>query len=290
MTDNCSGKKLYADPMIVNNTDGCEFYHVMDVPGAGLCGGKWDLRDGLDQYLGNVNFEGKRVLELGTASGFLCFEMEKRGADVIAFDIGDDQEWDMVPFAQYDYKAHIKPFREYTDGFKKAYWYAHKALNSKAKVVYASTYDVPKAIGAVDIATFGCILLHLRDPFRALQSSLSLVKDTVIITDMAPSSSVVCSERSILSRIIRLGKDLARGRRPSPWKSKLPYMVFLPDFKTLQHKEVWWSLSPEIIVSFLGILGFENTTVNFHEQILNGNMCRLFTVVGKRTKGVALEM
>jgi hypothetical protein len=29
-------------------------------------------------------------------------------------------------------------------------------------------YDMPPAIGPVDVAVYGSILLHLRDPFRAL--------------------------------------------------------------------------------------------------------------------------
>ena len=286
MTTSGSGQGLYAEAMTVSNVDECEFYHVMEVPGAGLCGGKWDLREGMEQYLGGIDFAGKRVLELGTASGYLCFEMEKRGADVVGFDIGDDQEWDIVPFAQYDYRENMKSFRQYTDGFKKAFWYAHKAFNSKATVVYGSVYDVPKAIGAVDIGTFGCILLHLKDPFRALESALRLVKNTVLVTDLAPTNYVTQSEKSILFRFGRFAKGLVLGRKAAGLKKHLPYMVFLPDYRTLEHKEVWWSLSPEIIVSFLGVLGFEETEVTYHTQELNGRMQKLFTVVGTRTKGV----
>ena len=50
----------------------CYFYHTMDVPGAGLVTGEWDLRNGVDAYLGHESVAGKRVLELGTASGFLA--------------------------------------------------------------------------------------------------------------------------------------------------------------------------------------------------------------------------
>ena len=275
---------VYVTPMVVTSKEDCEFYHVMDVPGEGVCGGKWDLRNEVDAYLGGFDFKGKRVLELGAASGFLCFEMEKKGAEVVSYDIGDDQKWDMVPFAQYDYKSHIKPFREYTDGFKKAYWYAHKAHNSSAKVVYGSIYDVPEEIGVVDVATFGSILLHLRNPFAALETSLRLVKESVVITDMMPSGGVVSTERSFVSWLVKSVRSLVKGEEIAPRKSKRPYMVFLPEFKTLQHKEVWWSLSPEIIVAYLGILGFEETEVTYHGSELNGKDVKLFTVVGKRTK------
>ena len=53
----------------------------MEIPGHGLVTGQWDLRGGVDDYLGKVAFAGQRVLEIGPASGFLTFEMEKRGAE-----------------------------------------------------------------------------------------------------------------------------------------------------------------------------------------------------------------
>lgn len=221
MEDSSASDAVYAAPMSVEDIAECEFYHVMDVPGAGVCGGKWDLRDGVDAYLGGFDFNGKRVLELGAASGFLSFEMEKRGADVVSYDIGDEQKWDMVPFAQYDYKSHIKPFRDYTDGFKKAYWYAHKAHNSKAKVVYGSIYDVTPEIGVVDVATFGSILLHLRDPFTALETSLRLVKESVIVTDMMPAGTV-CTERPLLPWMVKAVKSLAAGKAIPPRKKNSP--------------------------------------------------------------------
>ncbi len=34
----------------------------------------------IDDYLGRFDFRGKRCLDIGTASGYLTFEMERRGA------------------------------------------------------------------------------------------------------------------------------------------------------------------------------------------------------------------
>ena len=63
-----------------------------------MTGGLCDLRDGVDEYLGHFVFAGKRVLEIGPASGFLTFEMEKRGARVVAVEVSDEHLWDYVPF------------------------------------------------------------------------------------------------------------------------------------------------------------------------------------------------
>jgi hypothetical protein len=77
-----------------------EYYHTMEVPGLGLVEGQWDLRSVVDQYLGDVSFAGKRVLEIGPASGFLTIEMERRGADVVAVEVPDDPGWDFVPYPE----------------------------------------------------------------------------------------------------------------------------------------------------------------------------------------------
>src|SRR4051812_37484330 len=81
----------YETPQPVAGVGDCWFYHVMDLPGAGKVGGQWDLRGQVDEYLGGFDFRGKRVLDVGAASGFLTFEMEKRGADVVSFDMKDNR-------------------------------------------------------------------------------------------------------------------------------------------------------------------------------------------------------
>ena len=276
-------------PISVKSIEECAFYHYMEIPGDGVVKGKWDLRGREDQYLGGVNFKGKRVLELGTASGFLCFYMEKMGAEVIAHDIGEDQKWDVVPFCQYDYRELVQEFKEYTNRIKNAYWYSHKAYNSKAKVVYGSVYDIPAEIGAVDVGTFCSILLHLRDPFLALQSASRLVRETVIITDLAPKYALVSlssPSRRCIQHLAALVKRYIFHEHTYSSEHRVPYMEFLPNFRTLAHKDAWWSLSPEIIVNFLGVLGFEKTRVTYHFQKLYGREHRLFTVVGNRTKDI----
>jgi hypothetical protein len=70
---------LYAEPpqkpIIFED---CFFYHTVDVPGFGCTEGQWDLRQSVEAYLGDVPFRSTRVLEIGPASGYLTFEMERR--------------------------------------------------------------------------------------------------------------------------------------------------------------------------------------------------------------------
>ena len=175
----------YAAPLNVDRPEDCFFYHKIKLPGVGEVGEGWDLRSSIDAYLGKFDFRGKRVLDMGAASGFLTFEMEKRGAEVVSFDMADGTQWDIVP--HYDVQSDMDSYRGRCIAsharLKNAYWFTHKCLGSKARVYYGDIYDLPGDLGEFDVAMFGMILGHLRDPFQALYSASRLVKDTIIITN-----------------------------------------------------------------------------------------------------------
>ncbi len=88
---------MWAEPRFPELAE-CLWYHTMDLPGIGMVDGSWDLRETIDNYLGRVDFAGKRCLDIGTASGFLTFEMERRGASAVAsMDLDPTtHDWDIV--------------------------------------------------------------------------------------------------------------------------------------------------------------------------------------------------
>lgn len=274
--------KVEAPPRLVEDLADCDFYHSMDIPGHGHVEGQWDLREGLSAYLGQIDVAGKRVLELGTADGYLTFEIERRGAEVVSYDLSPDHRWDVVPYARpaLSTARTSDPGHWLTteDRFKRgigrlnnAYWLGHRAYGSKARVVYGDVYSVPEEVGQVDVAVFGAILLHTRDPFAALQSPLRLTRETVVVTEM----------RDRLS----LPPAVSRVKNLLPRRVRQPAMRFLPDWRTGRDPDGWWRLSPEVVVDFVGVLGFEDTTVSYHTQRYNGRPRRMFTVVGRRTAG-----
>jgi SAM-dependent methyltransferase len=225
----------------------------MDIPEYGHVKGDWDLRGGVRDYLGGVDFKGKRVLDVGTASGFLCFYMEQQGAEVVGFDLSKDESWDIVPYQRYDYERFLLDQREKIGRLNNGFWLAHKAFRSSVKMVYGSVYQIPPEIGTVDISVFGSVLLHLRDPFLALQNALRLTRETVIVTEAYRSLSLRGFYRSLRFPL-------------RPWNLGKTCMGFLPDFKTCEPKETWWQLTPSIIQRFLAVLGFEKTQVQRHTQ------------------------
>ena len=111
----------------------------------------------------------KRVLEIGPASGFLTFEMEKRGADVISVEVTDEHGWDFVPYPAARLEEVFGPRRIVMQQLKNSYWFSHAALQSKAKVYYGDAYNLPAALGEFDIAVMGAVLLHCRDPLRIVE-------------------------------------------------------------------------------------------------------------------------
>src|SRR5436309_10251408 len=122
-----SETSLLKTPTRIPTLDECHFYHTMEIPGHGLVKGVWDLRAGVDDYLGKISFENKRVLEIGPASGFLTFEMEKRGAEVVSVEVTENSCWDFVPYPAARLEEVLEPRREVMRRLKNSYWLAHEA-------------------------------------------------------------------------------------------------------------------------------------------------------------------
>jgi len=252
-----SKKGIYAPKQKVKNVSECDFYHSLDLKTGETVEGAWDLRNNVHGYLGNVDFDGKRVLDVGTASGCLTWEIERLGGTSVGVDLEIDAEWDVVP--SYDTekdKSGTEVRREAVRRLHNSWWYAHAANKSKAKVFYGTAYTIPDELGTFDIGVFGSILLHLRDPFHALHRGLRLVKETAVVTDM-------------------LG-DAPKGMGD-------PMVKFVPTPGKVGY--AWWQLSPAAVVRMLNVLGFGQTKVAYHTAKCHEIERPLFTVVGTRTHG-----
>src|SRR3989440_11019751 len=139
MTD----ENIFAAPRKVDDVADCYFYHTMELPSRGVIQGRdWDLRGRVDEYLGNVDFAGQRVLEIGPASGFLTFEMEKRGAYVISVEVTDEHGWDFVPYPDEGLEEVFGPRRVVMQQLKNYYCFSHAAHRSNAKGYYGDDYNL----------------------------------------------------------------------------------------------------------------------------------------------------
>ncbi len=272
-----SAPKFSRAPVRQVEREDCDFYHTVDLPGGGTVHGQWDFRGRESAYLGGVDFGGKSVLEIGPASGCLGFWMERQGASVTAFDLGVDQQWDFVPFRGVDLDAQHAARRAHLQRLHNSWWYLRGALNSKAEVVYGTVYDIEPALGSFDVVTLNSILLHLRDPLRAIERAASVCAETIVIADVA--------EEQFWPRPRRLQRWLNR-LFPNPTvdnsRSGPPTaMSFIPRADNPEAIDAWFFLPSTLVAEMLEILGFQ-TTITKHRQAFETGEWSLYTVVGKR--------
>ena len=129
---------------------------------------------------------GKTVLDVGTASGFLSFEAEKRGATVVGSTRSSPARWERLRSRKslwFRDRPDGRGQTEYLDSMKRSYWLAHRELESQARVYYGDAYDLPESLGSYDVVIVGQILVHLRDVIRVLTSVSRRCVDTLIIAE-----------------------------------------------------------------------------------------------------------
>ena len=221
---------MFAAPRHVESLDECFFYHTMELPGLGLVRGQWDLRGRFDEYVGGVDVKNKSVLDVGTATGFLSFEAERRGAArVVSFDMSDVRQQAFVPFKDKPYysdnESWVGSYAATIEKWKNAYWLCHRLLGSRAEVYYGDVYALPPELGQFDVAVVGAVLEHLGDQVTALGSIARLTRETLVLV-----TPLIQTEE-------RVARFEPRADRPEQ------------DF-------TWWTYSVGLYREVLAILGF----------------------------------
>ena len=113
-----------------------------------------NLRARLDQWPLPADLTGKRVLDIGAASGWNSFECERRGADVVAVDCVEYEELQFV----------------------------RKVNQSRLEYAVIEIEELtPERFGFFDYVLFFGVLYHLRHPLLALENVCSVARDTAFI-------------------------------------------------------------------------------------------------------------
>lgn len=190
------------------------WYHTIDLGGGVVTPGEWDLRP-IVPHLPWPEVNGKRCLDVGTFNGFFAFELERRGAaEVVAVDLLDMREidwprdvrpgignpgWD-AKFADTDFSL---------DG---GFHIAADALGSSVDWRRCSIYDLdPGDLGTFDVVVCGSLLLHLRDPVRALEAVRSVCAGVFL------SSEAIDLWLTILGRRIPAARFDGLGNKAQWW-------------------------------------------------------------------------
>jgi tRNA (mo5U34)-methyltransferase len=142
------------------------WYHSIELPDGAVLKGFQSLdqlRSRLAQFPIPANLAGKRVLDIGAWDGWFSFEMERRGASVVAVD-----------------SAEHARFRV-----------AKELLDSKVEYQVQDVCQLsPTELGYFDIVLFLGVLYHVKHPLLALEKVCALT------TDMACVESFVTDDGS----------------------------------------------------------------------------------------------
>lgn len=236
----------------------CDFYHTVDLPVHGTVPGQWDLRGREADYLGHVPLKDRSVLEIGPASGHLSFWMESQGAKVTAFDLGENDNWDFVPFKGLDLQAANTAMNAHLRRLQNSWWYLREARGAQAQAIYGTVYDIDPSIGQFDVVTLNSVLLHLRDPMGALIHAASACGQTLVVTEVAEQ------------HYARL-----------PWRRGKMAASFILRADKPERNDGWFHLPSDLVAEMLKILGFK-TTITRHKQQYQHGVFRMYTVVGER--------
>lgn len=133
------------------------WWHSFELPDGSLIEGVCDLpglKNRIAQFPIPSDLRGKRALDIGTWDGWFAFEMERRGADVVAIDCWDNPR-----------------FRE-----------MRARLDSRVQYLQMDVYELdPKRVGQFDIVLFMGVLYHLKHPLLALEKVCSVTGDLAAV-------------------------------------------------------------------------------------------------------------
>ncbi len=138
--------------------------------------GWFDLRAHVESYGLPERMDGMRVLDIGTWDGFWAFEMERRGATVVALDVDHERDYDWPPRRR---PAALKEL-DRGAGFR----LIKEIRGSSVERVSCNIYEAtPERLGTFDLVFCGVVLLHLRDQLLALERFANLCHGRLILAE-----------------------------------------------------------------------------------------------------------
>jgi tRNA (mo5U34)-methyltransferase len=211
-----------------------EWYHTIELAPGVVTPGWVDARKLAAALPMPARLDGLRCLDVGTFDGFWAFEMERRGAaQVIATDVLDPLAWDWPAGSDDAVVATLARRQEGGAGFE----IARRALGSRVERMELSVYELdPDRLGQFDFVYLGSLLIHLRDPVRALERVKSVCRGRLLVVDNIDLVLTLVKPRRPLAALEGRG-------RPWWWKLNLAGLVRVVEaagFRLLRAPERVW--------------------------------------------------
>jgi tRNA (mo5U34)-methyltransferase len=196
-----------------------DWYHTLELAPGVVTPGMFDLRPYVDRYGLPADLSGQRALDCGTFDGFWAFELERRGAEVVALDIDST--------GQMDWPPRLRPHEDRPRG--EGFELAREMLGSSVRRVGLSVYDAsPERLGGTfDLVFCGSLLIHLRDPMLALERMARL-----------------CHGRFVMA------EEYSRRLALVPWATAAEFRGHTPWM-------TWWRPAPKTWLAMVRCAGFE---------------------------------
>jgi tRNA (mo5U34)-methyltransferase len=157
-----------------------DWYHTVELAPGVVTPGWFDTRAIVDKLPLPASLAGQRCLDIGTFDGFWAFEMERRGAEeVVAIDVLDPAQWDWPTGSSDAVRATLNERKARGVGFD----LVRDIIGSKVTRHEKSVYDLDESFGTFDFVYLGSLLIHLRDPVRALERVASVCRGQLLVVD-----------------------------------------------------------------------------------------------------------
>ena len=156
---------------LLDQARGRTWYHTLELAPGEVVEGMFDMRPYVERFGLPERMDGMRVLDVGTFDGFWAFEMESRGAEVVALDVESE--------ADLDYPPRRRPAELAPRGGN--FELAKELRGSSVERVACNIYDArPEELGTFDLVLCGLVLVHLRDQMLALERIAGLCRGQFI--------------------------------------------------------------------------------------------------------------
>jgi tRNA (mo5U34)-methyltransferase len=166
---------------LLEKIGGYEWYHTIELGHGVATPGYVDHRQQLKYYRLPEDMTGMRVLDVATFDGFWAFEFERRGAEVVAIDVGSLRQTD-IPKNWVDV---VEKKMDLDAPKGRGFQIAHEILGSKVQKEVCSVYEIsPERLGRFDMAFCSDLLIHIREPLAAMEAIWTVTDKFAIFADV----------------------------------------------------------------------------------------------------------
>ena len=160
---------------IINKT---EFYHSVEINDYKIKG-FYNWEPYIDLITNLIDFNKKKVLDVGPGDGYFSQKFSSLGSKVEAVDIPSQEERDNYKFGKKNKHIHSTGGKKRKHNFN--FHIFNKIHKNNIKLHNLNVYELEKLKKTYDLVFCNDLLLHLTDPIRAINQMTLVSKDYILI-------------------------------------------------------------------------------------------------------------